>query len=108
MLYLVTNDVGTQIKCELTREDDNSAVDLTDRTTTLKMRKKGETAILFTLTNLSNGEDAENGIAIFSLQTGNLNVTAGKYEAEVSSSTESGDIETVYELIDFTIRDELA
>lgn len=108
MIKLVTNDVGQQIRCELTRENDGSVVDLTDRTTTLKMRKKGETSVLFTLSNLSTGEDAENGIAIFALQAGNLNVAAGKYEAEVSSSTSGGDIETVYELIDFTIRDELA
>lgn len=104
MFYLVKDDVGTQILATLTREDDGNAVDLSDATVKLYFRKKGTTAILTTLTSISNAEDLELGRAIFAFANGDLDVEEGKYEGEIEATFTSGNVESVFETIDFYVR----
>ena len=46
---LVKKDTAPQIKATLTREDDGTLIDFENGSCALKFRKKGTTAVLFTL-----------------------------------------------------------
>ena len=105
MLYLVKDDIGTQLKAVLTREDDGSAVNLTDATVRLKFRARGSSTVLFTLTSITTSPtDIENGIAVFQFAEGNLDLDEGKYEAEIETTFTSGAVETVFEKLEFYVR----
>jgi len=105
MFYLVKDDVGTQVRATLTREDDGSPVDLRGSTTVMRFRAKGSSTILFTLSNINSvTADLADGIAVFQFGSGNLNISEGKYEGEVEATLSSGEIGTVFEVLDFFVR----
>jgi hypothetical protein len=96
------------LKITLTREDDGLPVDLTEATTLFKFRRAGTETVLTTLTSLASAEDAANGTALFVWNNGDLDVEPGRYEAEieVSFSGGVGNVETVYETIQFLLRED--
>jgi len=47
-----------------------------------------------------------NGIAIFNFSGSQLNVDAGNYVGEIQATFGDGTIESVYEQLDFFVRDE--
>lgn len=104
MFYLVKDDVGTQVLANLTREDDGLAVDLSGATVRMYLRAKGSTSILKTITSVSNAEDLAQGRAIFAFANGDLDLSEGKYEGEIEAEFDSGNVETVFEIIDFYLR----
>lgn len=104
MLYLVKDDVGSQIKAVLTREDDGSAVDLSSATTVMRLRAKGTSTVLLTLTSSASTSDKADGIALFVFASGDLNLAEGKYEGEIEATFTTGNVETVYELVEIYIR----
>jgi hypothetical protein len=107
IIYLVKDDNGSQLECRLTRDDSNLPVDLTGATVRLKFRKKRTTIILFTLTNITIAPvDLPNGQALFEFLAANLDLDAGLYEGEIEVTFSNSNIETVYEIIDFQIRDD--
>lgn len=107
MIYLVRNDVGSQISAILTRDDNGQAVDLRTSTQRLRFRKVGTTNVIFTLIGESLGETAElQGIAIFTFSGTNLNQEPGIYEGEIEVTFPDANIETVYETVQFIIRDD--
>jgi hypothetical protein len=107
MIYLVKDDNGSQLECRITREDTDAAVDLTGATARLKFRKKRTTTILFTLTNITIAPvDLPNGQALFQFSGANLDLAAGLYEGEVEVTFSNSNIETIYEIIDFQVRDD--
>jgi hypothetical protein len=107
MIYLVKDDNGSQLECRITREDTDSPVDLTGATARLKFRKKRTTTILFTLTSITIAAiDLQNGQAVFQFSGANLDLAPGFYEGEVEVAFLNGNIETIYELIDFQLRDD--
>lgn len=101
MFYLVKDDIGTQIKATITREDDGSAVDLSDATVVLKFRAVGSTTLLFTLTAISA---TSGGAAVFQFGNGDLDLDDGRYEGEIEATFTDGRIETVYEKLEFYLR----
>lgn len=104
MFYLVKDDVGTQFKAVITRENDGSLVDLSSATVRMRLRAKGTTTVLVTLTSTASAGDAANGIAYFTFGSGDLDLTEGKYEGEIEATFTSGNIETVYEIVEFYLR----
>lgn len=104
MFYLVKDDVGIQFKATLTREDDGEVVDLRAATVRMRFRAKGSTTVLLTLSSLSPDEDAELGIAVFVFGSGDLDLPEGKYEGEIEAVFDNGNIETVYEIVEFYLR----
>jgi len=107
MLYLVQNDAGTQLRVVLTREDDGAAVDLTDATVRLKFRKKGTTTLSSTLTSIAtSNEDKSAGVALFEFSASNLDIDEGKYEGEIEATFGNGSTESVFEVLDFYIRED--
>ena len=103
---LVKKDTAPQIRATLTREDDGSVINFSGGTCVLKFRKKDTTNILFTLSAANVGDNFEDGIAIFSFSGTNLHHNAGYYEGEIEVTYASGVVETLYEILEFYIRDD--
>lgn len=105
--YLVKGDDAPSIQVTLTRDVSGEVINLTNKTAILKFRKKGTSSVLATLTNGSSDEQKAEGIAIFSWGSTDLDVDAGLYEAEVEiTDTISDKVETVYELLEFRVRED--
>lgn len=108
-LKLVQGDTGPQIKLTLTRSDTGEAIDLTEASTCqLHFRQQYSTTKLFTLSNESSTQDQSSGIAIFAFGSSDLNLTAGDYEGEVEIVFNSGVRETVFETVNFVLREDFA
>lgn len=107
-IQLVQGDTGPQIKVTLTRSDTGSAEDLTGATIKLHFRKKRTTTVLFSLTNQSTGDNLTNGICFFVFSAGQLDLDEGYYEGEVEVVGSSGTRETIYETVEFYLRDDFA
>ena len=106
-ILLVKNDNGSQLECRITRDDTNTPVDLTGATARLKFRKRRTTNLLFTLTNITIAPvDLPAGQALFQFSAANLNLSAGLYEGEIEVTFPNSNIETVYEIINFQVRDD--
>lgn len=104
--YLVQGDDAPQIKATLTRDVTGDIIDLTDATVRLKMRKKGTDTVLITRTSASNASQKEAGIAIFEWGDTDLDLNAGNYEGEIEITYSTGIVETVYETLDFVVRED--
>ena len=104
--YLVQGDDAPQIKVTLTRDVTGDIIDLTGATVRFKMRKKGTNTVLITRTSASNDAQKEAGIAIFEWGDTDLDINAGNYEGEIEISYASGIVETVYETLDFVVRED--
>lgn len=106
-LYLVQGDNGTQVKIEITRDDTGLPVDLTGATPALKFKKKNTGTVLATINSaVTDLEDLEAGIAIFQFTAETLAITAGDYVAEIEVTFDDGTVETVYEELQFTVRED--
>lgn len=106
-ILLVKDDNGTQVECLVIRDDTNTAVDLTGATARLKFRKRRTTTVLFTLTNIyASSATLLAGKALFEFTGENLNQAAGLYEGEIEVTFPNGNIETVFEVIKFQLRDD--
>ena len=99
---------GPQIKVSLTRSDTGTAEDLAGAAVKLHFRKKDTTTVLFSLTNQSGTDNLENGICYFVFSSGQLDLDAGYYEGEVEVVTDAGIRETVYEIVEFYLREDFA
>jgi len=106
-IYLVQGDTGPQIYISVTREDTGDAIDVSGGSARLKVRKKGSTALEFTLTAADIGSNLEEGNLYFSLDGGQLaTIASGNYEGEVELTFSDGVIETVYEPVNIVIRED--
>lgn len=107
-INLVQGDTGPQIKVTLTRSDTGLAEDVSDATIKMHFRKQDTTSVLFTMNNQSTPEQQEIGVCIFIFSSGQLDVDAGYYEGEVEVVFDSGTRETVYEVVEFYVREDFA
>lgn len=106
-LYLVQGDNGTQVKIEITRDDTGLPVDLTGATPTLKFKKKNTGNVLASINSaVTDLDDLAAGIAIFQFTSETLDINAGDYVAEVEVTFDDGTIETIYEELQFTVRED--
>jgi len=101
-ILLVKDDTSPQVQVTVTREDTGQAVNLSAATTRLKFRAAETTTVLTTLTGAAG--DLANGVAVFTFASGDLNVSAGEYEGEIEVTFADSSVETVFELIVFTVR----
>ena len=105
--YLVQGDDAPQIKVTLTRDTTGEIIDLTDKTAIMKFRKKGTNTLLSTLPDVAGAANNAQGIAIFQWDSDDLDISHGIYEAEVEvTDNETGRVETVYERIEFSVRED--
>lgn len=107
MIYLVKDDNGTQVECIITRDNTGLPVDLTGAVARLKFRKSGTADVLYTLTNVDDEQvDLEGGQAVFVFESAQLDIPPGSYEGEVEVTFPNLNIETVFEVIKFQVRDD--
>lgn len=102
-IQLVQGDTGPQIKAAITR--DGTAEDLTGATAVMRFRKKKTDTVLFTLNHASSDEQLEQGDLYFIFSSGQLDLNEGFYEGEIEI-VNSGVRETVYEIVDFFLRED--
>lgn len=102
--YLVKGDDAPQIQVTLTRDVTGEIIDTTNKTVVFKFRKKGATSLVATLSDTSSATQKQAGVAIFQWGLTDLDVAAGNYEAEIEITDAVGKVETVYEIVDFSIR----
>lgn len=105
-LLLVNGDDAPAIKVTLTRAETDEIIDLSDKTVVFKFRRKGATSVLQTISNSAQSTDLANGVAIFEWGLTDLDVAAGNYEAEIEITNTVGRVETVYETVDFSVRED--
>ena len=107
-IYLVQGDTAPQIKATLTRSDTGTAEDLTGTTIKMHFRKAMTTTLLFSITGTHTGVDATAGEVVFNFTSGQLDLDAGHYEGEIEVVFDSGTRETVYEILNFVLREDFA
>lgn len=107
-IKLVQGDNGPQIQATLSRSDTGQAEDLTGATVQLHFRKKGSTTVLFSLTGIDVGNNFSNGIVIFVFGSNDLNLIAGKYEGEIEVVSVTNTRETIYDTLEFVLREDFA
>lgn len=105
VIKVVQGDTKPNITLTLTDESTNTAFNLSDPTTTVrvKFRAAGSTTLLSTITCTKT--DAANGKVQFDFSGGVLNVDPGRYEGEIEIDLD-GETHTVYELLKFRVRED--
>jgi len=103
-IKLVRNDTGPQLRLTLTDSLTGSAVDLTGATVTLHLRAVDTTTVLVS----RNATIAAplTGVAVIAWQATDLDLAAGEYEGEVETLLASGLRETIFDLLQFTVRED--
>jgi hypothetical protein len=109
MIYpIVQGDSAPQLEVTLTRDDDGSAVDLTQMLEgKLRFRAKGSKTILSTLTGFNPFGTKAQGLVYFAFGQPDLaSLPAGYYEGEIEIVYTYGKKETCYEVINFHLRED--
>jgi hypothetical protein len=104
-IKLVRGDNRPYIRLVL-RDVDGNPIDLESSTVNVYFREAGATSILATLpcTLVNNGEFGE---VIFNFPGNTLDVEPGLYEGEIEINF-GGEIQTVYDILKFNVRDQFA
>lgn len=105
-IKLVRNDNRPEIELTLTDASTEVPIDVSGGTAVnVRFRKQGSTTVLATIpcTLVSTGTD---GKVKFKFTGSILDVDPGQYEGEVEITYVGGDVQTVYELLKFTVRAE--
>jgi len=105
-IKLVQGDTRPALIVTLTDENTGNPITLTGASVSLFFRAVGGSSVLSTLPGTVT--DAANGVVAFywaSVPT-SLNVDAGDYEGEVQITFSDGQIQTVYDLLKFKVRED--
>jgi hypothetical protein len=109
MIYpLVQGDSAPQLEVTLTRDDDGSAVDLTQMLSAkIRFRAKGTKALLFSMNGFNPFGTKAEGKLYFGFGSADLaTLPAGFYEGEIEVIYTYGKKETCYEVINFQLRED--
>lgn len=109
VIRLVKGDSKPVVIVTLTDDVTNSALDVSSAATTVsvRFRKAGTTTLLSTI-SCSKVNTGSDGKVQFDFSGGILdNVDPGSYEGEIVVSTSGAGTHTVYELLNFRVRDNL-
>ena len=105
-IKLVQGDTRPALVCNITDDTTGAAIDLTGSTVRLKFRAVGSTTLQATVIgSVTNGPS---GQVIFYPASAPemLQGDAGDYEGEVEITFPSGQIQTVYDLLKFKVRED--
>jgi hypothetical protein len=106
-IKLVRKDTSPQLKLTLTDTITGNAINLTGATVTLHFRAAESTTLLFSRPAIVLSP-ATAGIAVVAWQTTDLDRDAGDYEGEVEVVMADGSRETMFDVLQFTLRDDFA
>lgn len=106
-IKLVRNDTGPQLQFTITDSLTGNPVDLTGATVTLHFRAADSTTLLFSRAAVVLAP-ASNGVAVLGWAPGNLNLAAGEYVGEVETVLSTGLRETIFNVLQFELREDFA
>lgn len=101
-IKLVRGDTRPQLQLTLTNELNDATVDLTDAVVVMRFRQAGSSTVLDTLNGIVT--DGVGGKVVFLWNLNTLNVEPGDYEGEIEITFPSLEVQTVYELLKFRVR----
>lgn len=101
-IKLVRGDTRPQLKLTLTNELNDEPIDLTDCTVLMRFRQAGATQVLDTLGGYVTQPAQGQVTFLWNLNT--LNVEPGDYEGEIEITFPSLEVQTVFELLKFRVR----
>lgn len=104
VIKLVQGDNRPEITCTIENEA-GDVISLAGATAQLHFRKKGTTTLLFSVSGalVTDGTD---GKVRFNFAGGVLNIEQGRYEGEIEITFPGGDKQTVYEPVQFYLRED--
>lgn len=105
-IRLVQGDTRPALVCTITDDVTGEAIGLTGATVRLKFRAAGATNLTATVTGVVT--DAANGVCVFYPATAPamLQGDPGDYEGEIEITFSDGQIQTVYDLLKFKVRED--
>ena len=105
-IKLVQGDTRPAIVCTITDETTGDPVNITGATVILKFRPTGSTTLQATVTGtVTSGSTGQ--VAFYPASTpAMLTGDAGDYEGEIEITFSDGQIQTVYDLLKFKIRED--
>jgi hypothetical protein len=104
-IKLVRNDTAPQLRLTLTDSQTGAPINLTSATVTLHLRALNTTTLLLAR-NAVVQLPAAAGVAILIWNPGDLNLEPGDYEGEIQVTLGDGTIETLFNPLQFVIREE--
>jgi hypothetical protein len=104
IIKLVQGDTRPALVCNITDETTGLPVSLTGATCRLKFRKVGATTLTATL--IGTVTNAVNGVVEFywASDPSSLATADGQYEGEIEVTFSDGQIQTVYDKLQFVVR----
>jgi len=106
-IKLVRNDTGPQLQFTITDSLTGNPIDLTGATVTLHFRAANSDTLLFSRAAVIQAP-ATNGVAVLGWAPGNLDLDAGEYVGEVETVLASGLRETIFDVLQFELREDFA
>jgi hypothetical protein len=103
-IKLVQGDSRPALVVTLTDDQTGSAISLTGATVRLKFRAIGTDEVLSTLIGSVAGTPAGQVVFHWASAPNSLNVEPGDYEGEIEITFQDGQIQTVYDVLKFKIR----
>lgn len=107
-IRLVRNDTGPQIRFTLVDESTGDPINLSSATATLHMKSATTGLVVLSRSLTIPVSTAAQGIAIAVWDAGDLNLTPGDYDGEVETVLSTGIRQTVYDVLKFRIREQIA
>jgi hypothetical protein len=107
IIKLVRNDTAPQLRLSVTDTLTGTVVNLTGATVTLHFRAANSTTVLFSRP-ATLIPPATNGIAVIAWEEDDLDVAAGEYEGEIEVVLATGIRETIFDPLQFVVREEFA
>jgi hypothetical protein len=107
-IKLVQGDTGPQIRLTLTNQVTNLPINLTGATVTLNFRGVDSDEAIFSRPAYINPDTASTGVCYIEWAVGDLDVEPGDYEGEIEVVSSTGVRETIYDLLHFRVRGEIA
>lgn len=106
-IKLVRNDTGPQLRFTITDSLTGDPVDLTGATVTLHFRAVDSETLLFSRAAVILSPAAA-GIAALGWAPGDLDLDAGSYVGEVETVLSTGLRETIFDVLQFELREDFA
>jgi hypothetical protein len=105
-IKLVQGDTRPFIRMTL-RDGDGTPINVAGSVVVFKFRERGALDTLFT-TPCIQPNGGGDGKIVFNFPEGSLDVPPGAYEGEIEIQYGLGDIQTIYDLLKFTVREQFA
>ena len=104
-ILLVQGDTRPAIVCTLLDEATQEPLDITGATPRLKLRASGAQTVFLTVVGVVT--DGANGVcAFYPAAAPEMLSTAGSFSGEIEITFSDGQVQTVYELLKFKIRED--